>query len=551
MNRRYLLRWAPVALFGLALVVFLVLFVRFQRKPEILSLDRLMAGPGERIEITGRWFGDGEDGSRLLVGSNTLTSGSILEWDDHHIVARVPRSDGAVLVKVKTRSGTSRGVILGDARRFPKVNYGAWLPGAPYIEYADPADGIPGSLMTFHGSGFGDRRGSGEIWVNRNDETSILGMEAPDLDLYVRVREIESWTDRSVSFRVPEGVRGGNAYLFKGGYFSNPVSLEIGNVPGLVWQGDRQRFSLRQEVEISRIGSFPGNTLYLCIPSPASGLGQGEAVVLDSPFEEGTARIGRNGDLGIYRLKELTPGKRSLVGRQLVVTTRPLRFQVEPSELVPYDPEHSLLAENLGRDDWINPDSVSQVAAGAQGGSRDDWSKGRALYNYVLARLDWVQEPETRVAAELIRSRQADSMGYAFLYTSLARAVDIPARPVGGIIIDSEGTSRRWWWAEIWIQGLGWAPVDAALGDSADGIRLPGGPDEQEAADFYFGGLEGRHIAFSRGIEPAEQLQPSSELRIPQEFYTLQENWEELSGNLTSYQSSWPVPRLTAVYDVR
>ena len=63
---------------------------------------------------TGQWFGDGEDGSKLYIGSHALTSTGILEWEDNRILARVPRSDGAVLVKVKTRSGTSQGVILGD-----------------------------------------------------------------------------------------------------------------------------------------------------------------------------------------------------------------------------------------------------------------------------------------------------------------------------------------------------------------------------------------------------------------------------------------------------
>ena len=146
MHTNKLLRWAPAILFGLALGIFLILFFRYQRKPEITGMDHLSAGSGDRLEITGRYFGDGIDGSKLYIGPNALTSTGIIEWEDTRILARVPRNDGAVLVKVKTRSGTSHGVVLGDASRFPRVNYGPWLPGAPFVEYAEPpAAGYPGN----------------------------------------------------------------------------------------------------------------------------------------------------------------------------------------------------------------------------------------------------------------------------------------------------------------------------------------------------------------------------------------------------------------------
>ncbi|PIE04513.1 MAG: hypothetical protein CSA76_03805 [Spirochaetales bacterium] len=541
-------KWVVLPAVILAAAV-LFLLPRLFLRPEITGLDSLTAGPGDKIEITGRHFGRSPAAARLYAGNSTVTFSGIIEWEKNRITARLPRNDGAVLIRVKTRFGTSNGVILGDSERFPEVDYGAWLPGSPYIEYAEPAEAHPGSLVTFHGSGFGNRKGSGRIWVNRSDESSRLGMEEPDVRRYVEADVIELWSDTKVQFRVPEGARGGSAYLYRSGSFSNPVSIEAETPPGQVELGVPVQWSLRQEVVIDQIGAFPGNTLYLRVPVPHEGMGQGKAVVLYGPEAASVQPVRQDSGLTLYRLEELRPGESRKIERQMVVPVRPVRVQVDSSKLLRADSTHPVLAESLISDAWLNPKQVSQVASGAAGASWDSWRKSRALYNYVIKRLEWNAESPAATAAEAVKTRQGDSETYSFLFCSLARSLGVPARPVGGLIVLENGESRKWWWAEVWMEGVGWVPLDPALGDFADGILLPGGPsDKAEAAGYYFGGLEGRHIAFSRGIRPAGTQQPHPELRIPSGRYTLQELWEESSGNLESYMSFWPVPRVTASY---
>jgi len=90
--------------------------------------------------------------------------------------------------------------------------------------------------------------------------------------------------------------------------------------------------------------------------------------------------------------------------------------------------------------------------------------------------------------------------------------------------------------------------VDPALGDGIPDF-LPENMDA-DPGTYYFGNLEGRHIAFSRGILPEKPLQPDPELQVPEQRYSLQKVWEEVSGNLLSYRSSWPVPRVTSSYQI-
>lgn len=533
-------------LFGLALAIFLILFFRFQRKPEIIGLDRLMAGPGDSLEISGRYFGDGIDGSKLYIGANALTSTGIIEWQDDRILARVPRNDGAVLVKVKTRTGTSKGVVLGDSSRFPRVDYGPWLPGAPYIEYAEPSSGGPGSLVTIHGEGFGDRRGGGRLWLNHSDNSTLLGTEEPDLVHYVEAVSIGLWTESLVQFWIPQGAATGNIYLMKGGQFSNPASIEITQDAGSFSSGTELQWSLRQNIYFDRIGAFPGNSLYLHVPSPVAGAGQGNAIVLEPSLENSFSKLRHDGNLSVYRLDELKPGDLPLITRQIVVATSPTEAKVNPAALIPYDSAHPELAAALETDDWIRPDLVPRTAARVIGNLRDDWSKAGAIYDYVIDLLAWSDDPPSRVIPDYISTELADSEGYSFLFTSMARAAQIPARAVGGIIVLEDDSTRLWWWAEIWIEGVGWIPVDPALGDIADDIDLVGA--DIVSADYYFGGTEGRHIAFSRGILPSGALQPDPDLRVPEQRYTLQGAWEEVSGNLESYASHWDIPRVTAYY---
>jgi len=545
-SRKSALRWIPVVLFGVALVLFLVLFLRYHRKPQIHGLDRVMASSGERIEITGRSFGEGLDGSKLFIGGRSLTSTGIIEWTDERIVARVPRYDGAVLVKVKTRSGRSNGVVLGDATRFPRVEYGPWLPGAPFIEYIEPSIGGPGTLVTVHGDGFGHRRGGGRIWVNRSDEATLLGTEEPDLSRYVEAGSIRVWSDTRLEFWVPPGASTGNLYLLKGGRFSNPAALDVTTESGRYVFGAARRWSIRQDVVVDRIGAFPGNRLYIHLPTASPGPGQDPASILEPPKSDGMSIVRLDEDLTTYRLDELEAGDVRELSRQIVVDTRPVRTEVDPGALAPYDSRRPETAAALTVDAAIRPDLVPRTAARVVGNLRDDWSKSRAVFDYVQDLLSWSDTPPSRVISDYISTGEADSEGYSFLFCSLARAADVPARPVGGVIVTDDRVARTWWWAEVWIEGVGWVPMDPALADRPD-ILLPGREFLGDAG--YFGGLEGRHIAFSRGILQAGTTQPDPDRRRPEGPYTLQNAWEEASGNLDSYASHWRVPRVTAVYD--
>ncbi len=529
----------PLIIFGIALAIFLLLFIRYQRKPVIHSIDRLTAVSSDRIEVTGQFFGKETEGAKLIIGGQPLTSTGIINWHEDTVVARIPRITGTVLVKVKNRSGISNGVILGSAQRFPQIEYGSWLPGYPFIESIEPGSGAPGSLITLRGKGFGARKGVSRVWINRDDTSNPLIHEKPDTDLYTEITSFDLWMDSTISFWIPASAASGSIYINKGNRYSNPVHIEITPGPGFIEYGEKIRWSLRQEVEITGIGSFPGNILYLNLPGPVpSGGGKTETTVIDANTHPMNEWRGRNGYLDIYQLNELVSGETRMISRHIVIETASVTASVN-NAIQPYDPDHPELLSSLGQDEWIRPDLTTRILPRIVRSNQNEWEKSQSIYNYVIKLLEWTDQPQGHGIADYLSSNLADSRGYSILFCSLSRAAEIPARPIGGIIVDEENNSRKWWWAEFWIEGLGWIAVDPALAD----IQT-----ENDTEDDTFGKLDERHIAFSKGRLESEPLQPNPVLKKPQNAYSWQRIWEESSGNLHSYTSKWFVPRVVRVY---
>ena len=66
-----------------------------------------------------------------------------------------------------------------------------------------------------------------------------------------------------------------------------------------------------------------------------------------------------------------------------------------------------------------------------------------------------------RPASDVLKNPSGVCRDYAILFTALARAAGIPARPVGGLTL-SRGSFYYHAWAEVWT-GREWMAVDATL----------------------------------------------------------------------------------------
>jgi transglutaminase-like putative cysteine protease len=93
------------------------------------------------------------------------------------------------------------------------------------------------------------------------------------------------------------------------------------------------------------------------------------------------------------------------------------------------------------------------------------WLKKNVTYKVEKGPIDKL---DFKAADELVERGYAECRGYAILLTALCRAAGVPARQVWGMIMLPPGmggfASHNW--AEVYIAGVGWVPIDPQAPDT-------------------------------------------------------------------------------------
>jgi transglutaminase-like putative cysteine protease len=191
----------------------------------------------------------------------------------------------------------------------------------------------------------------------------------------------------------------------------------------------------------------------------------------------------------------------------------------------------------------VTDDRIVALGARICGRERNPYLKARMIYEWLLkegniGRAGDEGAPEG--ALDALERRRADPYSAVLLFCSLARSVGVPAIPVSGVLINRNETLKHYW-AEFWIDGFGWVPLDPALGAGA----APEGFNLREDG-WYFGNLDNRRIAFSRGETILSRMDPRG--RTAARSRELQNIWEEAVGGLESYSSLWGDVTITGAY---
>ncbi len=162
---------------------------------------------------------------------------------------------------------------------------------------------------------------------------------------------------------------------------------------------------------------------------------------------------------------------RGAAARRLPVTDQPGRLAGDTLALggvaVPQEPDTAGVSSPDGLVPSADPAIVA--LAGEIGRGRDDalalagrfarWTAGR------IARTPLPVGPAD--ARRVLALRRGDAAEHALLFTALARAAGLTARPVAGLVLDASGAWRRHAWAEVWDGG--WVAVDPTFGTAPAG----------------------------------------------------------------------------------
>jgi transglutaminase-like putative cysteine protease len=168
---------------------------------------------------------------------------------------------------------------------------------------------------------------------------------------------------------------------------------------------------------------------------------------------------------------------------------------VANASIEPLDPD-------MGR--WLAPDRLvpldDKIRQWAQevvdaAGARTDLEKAKAIYNHIIATVKYDKTGTGWGRGDIYYAcdaRRGNCTDFHAIFIGYSRAVGIPARFAIGFPLPSErgeGEIKGYHcWAEFYVEGVGWVPVDAS--------EAAKDPSRRE---YFFGAHDENRIEFTRG----------------------------------------------------
>lgn len=542
-------RRIAAALLSLLAILGAAGFVAYREahKPVIFSLDPAVGEPGGVVRVVGRNFGHERGEGRLEIAGVAPTESSYLSWSDGVIVARLPLVVDSGLVRVVNQGGRSNARFFMNRDRLPERPGAASGAGtAPRIESLSSAGAPIGGLVTIRGSNFGATRGSSEVLFAWSSPVAV----SDDANAAIAVSEAEggyeSWSEREIRVRVPDGAASGGLVVRGENGSSEPLYFQVADMPGVKTYGDKRTYALSYFVQVSRVKSSGPNDLWLWIPRPVESASQRQVRIV-SRTREPEAASPRGIDL--IRLRDLQSGRIETVYQAWSLQVHSVEVEVRPERIreIP-SPAPALVAR------WTAPDRlvasgnprVRSLASRIGAGERNPYRLAKAAWDLAMA--EWKPDSSGKDGADdplrLLDSGRGDAYAFSIAMTALLRALGVPALPVSGYLVSSSLAVRHYW-VEFWIHGLGWIPLDPFLGA---GGNLPGFAVPFSDRARYFCGLDNRHVAFSRGAPDYEPISPSGRVAVRERVHSLQNRYEEATGSIQEWTSFWSELGVTGIY---
>lgn len=531
---RYLL--LPV-IFGIFTLLIIGISSLTQGKPTLESLSPSIAESGEVIILTGKNFGDKREDKWIEIGGNRISESSFLKWTDSTIMILLSIAVDDGLVYVVNGNVKSNPLIFANKSNIPVAAKIDRDLGLPEIASVSASVLETGKKLTIYGKNFGITKNKSIVlfsWqidqaiplsgISLTSQSSIACSEH-DFDY-------ELWSDMELQVRIPDGAVSGNMYVKTEQGFSNPVPIQILAQVGNKTYVDKHTYVLSLEVDITGVSASEGNMLFVRIPVPEITASQRSVeVTLSSPkpyMENYRGVI-------LHQLENLKTGKNEKIAHSYLLTNYDIVSSVNVPSVKPYtDTESPLYLMYTNADRIVPSDNqeILQASALIVGKENNPYKKAKLIYLWIGDNIQstTLKNPDRSVITAL-SEKSGGAYDKAILFSALTRASGIPSIPVAGILVNSDQTSRTHWWAEFYIEGFGWLPVDPDLGGEKN-----------------FGNMDSYHIAFSRGWVDAKPMTPKSKIVYKNRSFAFQPIWEEAGGNIKAYTSFWAEPKITGAY---
>ncbi len=514
--------------------------------PEINAISPQTANPGDVLTIYGAHFGTKKTENYVEIGGRRITSSSYIDWQDNKITLKLPMNVQDGLVFVSTINGRSEPKIFTNKNSVPVSAKNSVMSINPGISSLEPKTQAVGGIVTISGSNFGVMRADSQVlfsWQeNKSSQQTFIACSDSDY---------EYWSDQTIKVRVPDGACSGSLMVVttKGKSPNYPFTLQTET--GTKTFSDKRIYAATVAVEVQNLTAENTNgTLVLRIPKPIITASQRDVEISASNPEpsipEVSGTIVHNFDID-FEKPEPVAATHSFVVSSYAVSTNINEKLVKAYSAT----TKQRFSEFLQADDLVKSDNEDIIALAKKiiGKEKNPHIQARLIYQYMLKNytLDEKVRNSDEPVTNLITEKHGDAYDFALVYCALLRACGIPSVPVAGLLVKDTENITAHWWNEFYIENFGWVPVDCAAGAGYEASEILV-KKETDLAKFYFGSLDSRYIAFTRGLNRLRPASPKNKIVYKLRSYAFQTIWEESSENITAYSSFWTNPIITGIY---
>jgi transglutaminase-like putative cysteine protease len=151
---------------------------------------------------------------------------------------------------------------------------------------------------------------------------------------------------------------------------------------------------------------------------------------------------------------------------------------------------------------------IAQISVQQTEGATEPVEKARRLYNYVVSTMHYDHDGAGWGRGDAVwacENKHGNCTDFHSLFIAMARAAGIPARFEIGFSLSTgvtEGAIGGYHcWAEFYVQGIGWIPVDASEGWK-----------DKDKLEYYFGATDQNRVMFTLGrdirLKPGQKGEP-------------------------------------------
>ncbi|MBU0486546.1 MAG: transglutaminase, partial [Bacteroidetes bacterium] len=204
-----------------------------------------------------------------------------------------------------------------------------------------------------------------------------------------------------------------------------------------------------------------------------------------------------------WHVENIAAGQKNEVQATTVIKTWDVRYFIYPEQCgslddIPGEIRGVLLADNDKYN--LNNPVIQSAVKKIVGNEKNPYWIARKIYNYLIDNMYYEMVGGWNTAPTVLERGNGSCSEYTFVYIALCRAAGLPARYVGSVAQRGEKSAmddvfHRW--AEVYLPGFGWIPVDPSGGDEA----LPRGQADS------FGALSNRFFITTQSSGGSETLQ--------------------------------------------